>query len=487
VDSKVVEEMESGVAKADESRRLRFVLSTIGKTQWPGGMPPEEYVALVDKMNRQAIEEGAPQIDPTIPPGRDVRCIVSVAMLTEGWDATTVTHIVGLRPFESQLLCEQVVGRGLRRSQYFDLSVEEVAKVYGVPFELIPLKTNPTGPREPPPKIHHVRALSPERDHLEIRFPRVEGYSFRIRNSIRVDWSRVPPLPLDPAVIPDEALLKGLSADEGGALSLLGPGRTEEVTLAAWRKAVRLQQVEYELARTLTRRFTEGIPCEIPVHAFFPQMLAAVRKCIIERVQPLGGRDRKDVLLNPYYGEIVERLVGAISPDVEEGEAPELPRYETNRGPGSTRDVDFWTSKPVVECEHSHLNYAVADTQRWEQIARFYLDRHDCVVSFVRNFNLGFAIPYLHNGEKKDYVPDFLARLRWDGQEVGTLILEVKGYRDEESAIKEAAARRWLHAVNNDGQQGRWDYRIIYLPTDLNGAVRAAAERLAQMSSVAVG
>jgi hypothetical protein len=84
-------------------------------------------------------------------------------------------------------------------------------------------------------------------------------------------------------------------------------------------------------------------------------------------------------------------------------------------------------------------------------------------------------------------VPDFLARLRWEGQEVGTLILEVKGYRDEESAIKEAAARRWLHAVNNDGQQGRWDYRIIYLPTDLNGAVRAAAERLEQMSSVALG
>ena len=485
VDSKVVEEMESGVAKSDESRRLRFVLSTIGKIHWPGGRPPEEYLALADKMNRKAMEEGGPQIDPMVPPGRDVRCIVSVAMLTEGWDATTVTHIVGLRPFDSQLLCEQVVGRGLRRSQYFDLTVEEVAKVYGVPFELIPLKTNPTGPREPPPKVHHVRALSPERDHLEIRFPRVEGYTFRIRNRIRVDWSRVATLPLDPGEIPDETLLKGLSTDEGGALSLLGPGRTEEVTLAAWRKGVRLQQVEYELARTLTGKFVEGAECDIPRHALFPQMLAVVRRGIAERVYPLGGRDRRDVFLNPYYGDIIERLLGAIVPDVEAGEAPELPRYETNREPGSTREVDFWTSKPVVECERSHLNYAVADTQRWEQIAKFYLDRHECLVSFARNFNLGFAIPYLHNGEKKDYVPDFLARLRWKGQKVGTLILEVKGHQDQESAIKEAAAHRWVQAVNSDGKYGLWDYRIIHQPTDLSASVSAAAEHLLRLCEAA--
>jgi type III restriction enzyme len=175
--------------------------------------------------------------------------------------------------------------------------------------------------------------------------------------------------------------LKGLSTDEGGALSLLGPGRTEEVTLAAWRKGVRLQQVEYELARTLTGKFVEGAECDIPRHALFPQMLAVVRRGIAERVYPLGGRDRRDVFLNPYYGDMIERLLGAIVPDVEAGEAPELPRYETNREPGSTREVDFWTSKPVVECERSHLNYAVADTQRWEQIAKFYLQPTDLSAS----------------------------------------------------------------------------------------------------------
>ena len=91
---------------------------------------------------------------PLHPPGRDVRRIVSVGMLKEGWDCNTVTHIVGLRPFMSQLLCEQVVGRGLRRSNYEvgdDGSLtEEVAKIFGVPFEIIPFKENKGGARRLP-------------------------------------------------------------------------------------------------------------------------------------------------------------------------------------------------------------------------------------------------------------------------------------------------------------------------------------------------
>ncbi|RLG28155.1 hydrolase, partial [Methanosarcinales archaeon] len=255
IDSKVIEELGAGTIKTDESRRLRFVLDTIGKTVWPGGKPPEEYIVLVERLNRKAIEEGKGDIiDPSTPPGRDVRCIISVAMLNEGWDAHTVTHIVGLRPFQSQLLCEQVVGRALRRSQYHDLKAEEVAKVYGVPFELIPLKTNPKGLKPPPPRIHHVYAISPDRDHLEIRFPRVEGYTFKVENRIRVDWFRVPTLTLDPGNIPDEVLVKGLSATESGRLSLLGPGRIDDVSLEKWRKTKRLQELEFELARTITTK-----------------------------------------------------------------------------------------------------------------------------------------------------------------------------------------------------------------------------------------
>ncbi len=122
----------------------------------------------------------------------------------------------------------------------------------------------------------------------------------------------------------------------------------------------------------------------------------------------------------------------------------------------------------------------VADTQKWEQSTAYYLDRHECVVSFAKNFNMGFAIPYLHNGEKRDYVPDFLVRLQWKGKEVGILILEVKGH-DPLEETKKGAALRWVKAVNNDGRHGLWDYRIIHEPTKLDNEVTVSTQHLANL------
>ncbi len=198
VDSKVVHETDSGHSKSDDAQWMRFTLDTVGKMNWPQ-----------DRQGRAIYPEGFEELAtkhgaPLHPPGRDVRCIVSVGMLTEGWDCNTVTHIVGLRPFMSQLLCEQVVGRGLRRRDYEvravdgrELMTEEVAKVFGVPFEIVPFKTDPRGRRAPAPKRHHVQAL-PARAHLEIRFPRVEGYRQAIRNRVTVEWETMPVLWLDP-------------------------------------------------------------------------------------------------------------------------------------------------------------------------------------------------------------------------------------------------------------------------------------------------
>jgi type III restriction enzyme len=475
VDSRVVEDLATGAPRSDESLRLRYVLATIGRTAWPGGGPPEEYLDLVSRLNRKAMEEGGPLTDPMIPPGRDVRCIVSVAMLTEGWDATTVTHIVGLRPFESQLLCEQVIGRGLRRSQYHDLRVEEVAKVYGVPFELIPLKATP-GTATPPPRVHHVRALSPERDHLAITFPRVEGYSIHIRGEIAAAWERVPVLTLDPMEIPDAVRVKGLSTDRGSRLSLLGPGRAEDVTLAAWREGRRLQELEFDLARELTARYAASPGCDVPPHSLFPQVLRIVRRFLAEHVRPQGGKDRRDVFLEPYFTYAVELLMGALGPG-RDGRA-EVPRYEAHRRAGSTRDVDVWTSRPVQETQRSHLNFVVADTARWEQSAAFYLETDPHVVAHAKNFNLGFAVPYEHGGAAREYLPDFLVRAREGEREVGTLILETKGY-DPLEHVKVAAAHRWVAAVNAEGSHGRWAYRIVRTPTAVPAALASAARELA--------
>jgi type III restriction enzyme len=469
VDSKVIAQTDDlEGAKSDESRWMRFTLDTVGKTDWPRGQQgqpiyPEAFEELAQKLDR-----------PLHPPGRDVRCIVSVGMLTEGWDCNTVTHIIGLRPFMSQLLCEQVVGRGLRRASY-DLAddgkfSEEVAKVFGVPFEVIPFKATGGGAGTQREKRHHIHAV-PGKDAYEIRFPRVEGYAQAVRNRIAVDWESVPTLDLEPGRIPPEVEVKGLNVNNKGRLSLSGPGRIDEVTLNEFRAKRRIQELVFELARALTRDFLARGHCEVPSHVLFPQVAAIVDRYLKEKVRVRPPAHVKDLFLSPYYGWLIERLLDAIGPDTTQGEAPEVPRYEANRGPGSTADVDYSTSRDVREVLRCHLNYAVLDTKRWEQSAAFIIDKHPRVAAFVKNAGLGFAIPYFHNGERHDYVPDFIVRLK--SEPPRHLILEVKGF-DPIQEVKRAAALRWARAVNADGSYGQWGYAVAKSASEVAGCIDQA-------------
>ncbi len=339
VDSKKVHETDTGAAKSDETRWMRFTLDTVGKADWPRdrqGRPiyPDGFEELAGKLDR-----------PLHPPGRDVRCIVSVGMLTEGWDCNTVTHIVGLRPFMSQLLCEQVVGRGLRRASYevddeTGLLREEVAKVFGVPFAVIPFKANPQGPPPPRKERRHVYAVAAKAAY-EIRFPRVEKYTTAIRNRVAVDWDTVPKLIIDPGHIPPEVLMKGLSVTDQGRPSLTGPGRSDEATLAEFRSRRRLQELIFDLARALTREYVGQERCDVPAHVLFPQLVPICERYVRDRVVVYKPGDRKDLFCSPYFGWVVERLAEAIRPDTTQGEAPEVPMYET----GADRAArPTWTS-----------------------------------------------------------------------------------------------------------------------------------------------
>jgi type III restriction enzyme len=467
VDTKVVHETDTEGAKSDEVRWMRFTLDTVGKRTWPTdrqGRPvyPEGFEELAVKLER-----------PLHPPGRDVRCIISVGMLTEGWDCTTVTHIIGLRPFLSQLLCEQVVGRGLRRASYEvgedGKFTEEVARVFGVPFEVIPFKASKQGPPPEPVKRHHVHA-PPGKAMYKITFPRVEGYTQAIRNRVDVDWATVPPLVVDPMQIPPEVEMKAGLPNNHGRMSLSGPGRLDDVGLAEFRAKRRLQELVFDLARTLARSYLAQGRCAVPAHVLFPQLAVIVKRYLAEKVRVLPPADIKDLFLAPYYGWLVERLLEAIRPDHSQGEAPEVPRYESSRGPGSTGEVDFWTSREVREVNRCHLNYVVADTRQWEQSAAYFIDRHPVVAAFVKNSGLGFAIPYLHNGQMHDYVPDFIIRLQTEP--VCHLILEVKGY-DPLDEVKQAAAQRRVAAVNADGTYGRWQYRVARQVSEVTSLISA--------------
>jgi len=461
-----VRETNTGEAKSDESAWMRQTLDTVGKLDWPRdrqgrALQPDGFEDLARKLGR-----------PLHPPGRDVRCIVSVGMLTEGWDCNTVTHIVGLRPFMSQLLCEQVVGRGLRRSSYDvddnDRLGEEVAKVFGVPFEVIPFKATKGG-KPPPPAQHHVHAI-PEKIRYEIRFPRIEGYQQAIRNRVTVDRGSVASLVLDPGQIPPEVEAKAGLLNNKGRPTLSGPGRLERIDLNPYRAGRRLQELVFELAGDLTRAYVEQPSCQVPAHVLFPQIAGIVEWYLRERVRPLPPADVLDVFLSPYYGWVIERLAEAIRPDASQGEAAEIPRYETSRGPGSTAEVEFWTRREVREVIKSHVNVVVADTQKWEQSAAYLLDTHPVVEAFVKNAGLGFAIPYLHNGEMHDYVPDFLVRLATSPRR--HLILETKGY-DPLEDVKRSAAERWVAAVNAEGRFGIWHYALVKKPTDIRPLIDA--------------
>lgn len=469
VDTKVVSESNSEQAKSDDTAWMRHTLNTVGKTDWPKdrlGRPlyPDGFEDLATKLGR-----------PLHPPGKDVRCIVSVSMLTEGWDCNTVTHIIGLRPFMSQLLCEQVVGRGLRRTNYEvgpdgRLS-EEVAKVFGVPFEIIPFKENKGTLQPPQPKRYHVHAI-PEKSQYEIKYPRVEGYRQAIRNRVVLDTS-VAPLRLDPMKIPPEVQMKAVLPANSGRPSLMGPGKLENVTLNPYRSGRRFQELVFEIARDLTRGYVSQPQCEAPAHVLFPQVVQIVDRYLREKVEAIPPAETIDVFLSPYYGWVIEKLVSAIKPDTSTGEAPEVPSYETNRKPGTTEDVDFWTSRDVREVLHSHLNYVVADTKTWEQSAAYILDTHNAVDAFVKNAGLGFGIPYFHNGQPHEYVPDFIVRVKTNP--ATHIILETKGF-DELMEIKKQAAIRWINAVNADGNHGKWNYVIAMKPGEISHCITKALD-----------
>ena len=452
IDTKLLAEAESAVegeTKQEAAERLRKTVDTVGKTEWEG--------------------EGDP-------PGKDIRCVVSVGMLNEGWDAQNVTQILGLRAFTSQLLCEQVVGRGLRRLNYDDFSEPEYVDVYGVPFEVIPVKKKPVSRVEVQKVSTLVRAL-PERKHLEIRFPRVEGYVLDVRQRIRANLDVVPYLVVDPSSEPTEVVAKPAAGYRIGRPDRLGPGPEVVHDRNPFHREQRLQATVYEIAAEITQRLKDRRDDWTARHILFPQVLEVVWKYLEDRVV-LKDPDipLEEIALLKYRQRIVERLTQAIEPDVEAGEPPILPIIERFRPVGSTSEVLFRTVRPCVGTTKSHISHVVLDAPKWEHSVAYGLEQMPEVVSYARNDHLDFTIPYDWQGTKHEYRPDYLVRLRGrDGREI-KVILEVKGFETEGDRQKEAAAKRWVRAVNHHGEFGRWEFVVCKDPRRLRETLMALCE-----------
>jgi type III restriction enzyme len=414
--------------------------------------------------------------------GEHVKCVVSVSMLTEGWDANTVTHVLGVRAFGTQLLCEQVVGRALRRMSYAvngaGLFEPEYAEVYGVPFSFIPCSGSTKEPK-PGPLPTRVRALE-SRIACEITFPRLLGYRYDIPGErITARFTEESKLSLSTADIPtktENAPIVGESSIH--TLDDLKRRRPNEVAFLLAKLTLEKyfrQDGEERTDRPKEHKFDGEVKSWL-----FPQLLDIAKRWLSECVILKDNTFPQLLLLIEFAHDASDRIYKAIV-KASEGEAalkPILRPYDTI---GSTRYVDFDTTRPVYATREDkcHVSHVVADTDSWEQKLAQTLEDMDKVIRYVKNHNLGFMIPYSLNGEAKNYIPDFIACID-DGHgsdDLLNLLIEVTGEQKKDKAAKVSAARTlWVPAVNNHGGFGRWDFLEIDDPWNAMATIRSVVE-----------
>ena len=394
--------------------------------------------------------------------GAHIRCVVSVSMLTEGWDANTVTHIVGLRAFGSQLLCEQVAGRALRRRYYelqgYDKHGEavtgatkadkarivaykfppEYARIIGIPFKAFQ-RGKASGGAAASDEVTAIQAL-PERSALEISFPNLLGYREELgAGELVADFGAVGRFELDFSKIPTHTEL-------ASAFS----GSTEQMTLQA-HELLRDSEVVYYLTREVLRYHFSNVEGEPKIEFFGPvQRIVAqwYQQCLtlVHQTDPAFKR------LVKYWdaqavASHIRQAITVGQPSAERRMRP-VPNYYNPRG--STRFVHGQTIRPVFATTKSHVNYVVADTEAWEQICAKVLEDLPTVICYVKNAFLDLKIPYLKEGKKADYLPDFVARVRTPSGQVVNLLIEVTGMNKDKQAKKLYTEHYWLPAVNGD-------------------------------------
>jgi type III restriction enzyme len=415
--------------------------------------------------------------------GEQVRCVVSVAMLTEGWDANTVTHVLGVRAFGTQLLCEQVIGRALRRQSY-DLNDEglfnvEYADVLGIPFDFTARPV--VAPPQPPRETVQVRAM-PERSALEIVFPRVEGY--------RVE-------------LPEERLEAHFTDDSTLVLTpeLVGPTITHNQGIIGEGSKLTLEQLQdqrestilFHLARHLMETKWRDENGEPKLH-LFGQLKAIARQWMDAHLVCKGGTYPAQLRYPELADLACERITSAIVSRYV-GEKPVIALLDPYNPRGSTAHVNFTTSRSRYRTnpERCHINWAVLDSS-WEGEFCRAVEDHPAVHSWVKNHNLGFEVPYRMGSQAGRYRPDFIVRVD-DGHgpdDLLNLIVEIKGRRGEDAKDKASTLRNyWVPAVNHLGEYGRWAAAEFTdqwaIESDLKDTIEAELGRIIEAAGGAVG
>ena len=413
--------------------------------------------------------------------GESIRCVVSVSMLTEGWDANTVTHVLGVRAFGTQLLCEQVIGRALRRQSY-ELNEEglfnvEYADVLGIPFDFTatPVVVKPQTPRE----TVQVKAVLPERANLEIRFPRVTGYRVELpeqRLTAQFDEDSI--LELTPKMVgPSHVLNSGII------------GESVDLSLEHIRDMRRSTLIYNLTERLLLTKWRN--PDETPNLQLFGQLKRITRQWL-DNYLVCKGDTYPGLLMYQALADLAcERITAAITRAEQKKQRPIKAVLDPYNPTGSTVHVNFTTSKTdryETDSRRCQINWVILDSD-WEAEFCRVAEGHERVLAYVKNHNLGFEVPYRYLGEQRRYRPDFIVQID-DGHgpdDPLNLVVEIKGYRGEDAKEKKSAMETyWVPGINNLGQYGRWAFAEF---TDVFGMESEFAEKVkeafeAMLSSV---
>ncbi|MFZ5772136.1 MAG: BPTD_3080 family restriction endonuclease [Thermodesulfobacteriota bacterium] len=425
--------------------------------------------------------------------GESIRCVVSVSMLTEGWDANTVTHVLGVRAFGTQLLCEQVIGRALRRQSY-DLNEEglfnvEYADVLGIPFDFTAKPV--VAPPQPPRETVQVKAVRPDRDHLEIRFPRVAGYR------VELPEERLT------AVFNDDSVLE-LSPD------IVGPSITMNAGIIGEAVDLSLKHLEDMRRSTLLFHLTQRLlyakwrdPGEEPKLHLFGQLKRITKQWLDTCLVCKGSTYPAQLMYQELADMACERITAAIT-RAEQGNRPIKAVLDPYNPVGSTSHVNFNTSKKdrwQTDARACHVNWVVLDSD-WEAEFCRVAESHPKVKAYVKNHNLGLEVPYRYGSETRTYIPDFIvmvddgqgrpnaagARDGGSGDRQGDddllhLIVEIKGYRREDAKEKKSTMETyWVPGVNNLKRYGRWAFaeftEVYRIESDFAAKVESRFNRI---------
>jgi type III restriction enzyme len=472
------EQLESGDALDDKFRSMatdeidRFRREIIERT---GDRQQAENITDQDLLREVMNTVGKPDRL-----GGSIRCVVSVSMLTEGWDANTVTHVLGVRAFGTQLLCEQVIGRALRRQSY-DLNEEgpdeglfnvEYADVLGIPFDFAAKPV--IAPPQPPRETIQVRAVRPDRDALEVTFPRVAGYRVELpEERLTAQFNDDSVLELTPDLVGPSITRNAGIIGEGVDLGLEHLGDMRRSTL--------LFHVAKRLLYTKWRD-----PGEEPKLHLFGQLKRITKEWLDTCLVCKGGTFPAQLMYQELADMACERITAAIVRDTI-GKSPIKTIPDPYNPTGSTSHVKFTTSRTdrwETDARRCHINWVILDSD-WEAEFCRVAESHPRVKAYVKNHNLGLEVPYRFGSENRKYRPDFIVLVN-DGHgedDLLHLIVEIKGYRREDAKEKKATMETyWVPGVNNGGKYGRWAFaeftEVYQIESDFAAKVEAEFNKM---------